>query len=94
MFLEIKNLVKSYENGFNILNGLTFSLKKGEISICILNNNAIDNEIIFNEKTDYKKITLRIDESNKKPVLCFRNGGSSKSIFTLSKLVLHTSIMS
>ena len=31
MFLEIKNLVKSYENGYNILNGLTFSLKKGEV---------------------------------------------------------------
>ena len=31
MFLEIKNLIKSYENGYNILNGLTFSLKKGEV---------------------------------------------------------------
>ena len=83
-------------NSLKRLEGVTcyFSLKKGKISICILNNNEIDNEILFNEKTNDNKVTVRIDESNKNPLLCFRNGGSTKSIFTLLKVVLHTSIVS
>ena len=57
MFLEIKNLVKSYENGYNILNGLTFSLKKGEVFDATIPGKFSTylkfNKPIFGLNTDY-----------------------------------------
>ena len=63
-------------------------VERGQLGICILNNENIDNEFIIGVENSKKEILLKIRKSNQNPSLIIRNGGQSKSIGTISMLKL------
>lgn len=63
-------------------------VEKGQIGVCILKENQIDEEVVVVAATKEKEINLKVRISNENPILCIRNYGMEKSVLVLSKIVL------
>ena len=86
--LEVKPLLNLSDK----LIGATcyFEVDTGQMSVCVLNRDEIDQELKVSAHGSPKLLKLRFREFNQNPFLCVRNAGVAKSAGVLSKVVLHT----